>query len=318
MSKRFLTGCVACLALVVAACGTASSTPTNPAATASPSVTTPGATPTPSPAATSQASTPVTSPLPTDGSDLVAALAGASTSLQQPGTVRLDLTMTGTFDAGTKDYPWLVDLTGAQITADFDLAQGSGSINVSIPDMAGFTEEILVIDEVEYARSSLGGNIWTRQQANGSIGSIAQLLRDSTGSVLMDALADGTLNASMAPDATFHGTPAHQLTLAVTVPDAYDIEAFVASTLGSKVGSPPDPNELTGATKSLPVQLFLAADDMRPLGIELSMPSGASDPDLVGDGTVSIEGIFSRPLGTLSIKAPDHFVNATNPFDPPR
>ena len=346
MPNRLFIARVVCICSLVAACGSASSTPavTQPqtatltataapttlasqtavasAIAASPSASA-TASPAPSPAVTLEPSAPPATPAasasaaPGGLGDMLAALAGAKTWLHAPGTVRLDLRMTGTFDAGTKDYPWLVDLTDSQITADFDLTQGSGRIQVRIPGMDGFTEDILVIDQVEFARSSLGGNIWTRQQANGSIGSLGKLLRDPTGAVLAGAIATGAVSASMAADSTFQGTAAHQVTLAVLVADTYDIEAFVAATLGSKVGSQPQSGGLAGATKSLPIELFLATDDLRPLGLQLSMAAGASDPTVAGNGTVSIEGTFSRPSGTLSIKAPDKFVNATNPFDPP-
>jgi hypothetical protein len=242
----------------------------------------------------------------------------ADAQIQATGTVALDLTMSGTFDAGDPNYPWIVDLTGSQINVQVDLKKGLGSINVSIPDMDNFTEEILLLDDVEFARSSLGGNIWTRQQANGSIGSLVALVRDATGTALMDAMTKGELTAASAPDATFHGDTAHQVTLTVTVPETFDIEAFISSTLGSKVGTPPEQRDPTVPTKTIPVELFLASDDMHPLGIQLTMPSGEADPEVVGDTSVSIDGVFSRPAGTLSVTAPKKFVDATNPYNPPR
>lgn len=86
----------------------------------------------------------------------------------------------------------------------------------------------------------------------------------------------GRVSATLAPDAAFQGTASHVLVIAVEVADTYDIEAFVSSRLGSKVGSAPPSAGPSTATKQLQIQLYLAADDLRPFGIELSMPSDAS------------------------------------------
>lgn len=298
---------------------TASASVASPATSVEPpAATTSGTIP---PAATPEASTVPATDVPsataTTG-NLLVELAGAKDWLHAPGTVRLDLHMTGTFDAGTKEFPWLVDLTGSEITADFDLTKGDGKIQVSIPKMDNFTQDILVIEQIEYARSSLGGNIWVRQQANGAVGSLGHALRDPAGTALADAVSSGVLTASLGDDTTSDGTAVHTVVLAITVADTYDIEAFISATLGSKVGSTPPPAGPPAATKSVEIQLYLAADDLRPLGISLSMAAGASDPKVAGTGSVTIDGTFSRLPGTLSVKAPAKWVNGTSPYNPPR
>jgi hypothetical protein len=237
-------------------------------------------------------------------------LSSALTKIASLPGAHFDIKVIGPFDGGGLGSPG--DLSDIKVSGEFDPTHRSAVLNLDMALMGGrLTEDYIIIGDVEYSRSNLGGNQWTRQAANGAMGLAVNLSGDIAGAQTLDAaISGGRVVLTVGPDTIRDGVTAFDLLAVVKMPNMDTTEPFLKSLGGSKVGGKPFAWPSGGGTFDVPVHFYFAKDDFRPLGFETVLKFAGND--LLVTGTVTDAG---KPS---SIKAPPakDVIDAVNPLDP--
>jgi len=236
-------------------------------------------------------------------------MAGTLAAIRDMPTGHLELALEGSFDGGNLGAP--TELSGVTITGDVNPAQGAGTFHLAVPSFMDLSVDAVILGDTEYVRSNLGGGTWVKHGANGTLGTAVRLLGDATAAGTLEAaLADGRLIIRSVDATEVAGVPAYAISGAVVVPAAQASEPFLLPMLGRGKAADVEHWPEGGETTELPVTLIVAADDMRPLGLDFAFTVGSND--------IRVTGTFVPGEAPATIKAPKGAIKGDNAFDPPR
>lgn len=299
------------MSLVLTACSSGASETATPAA---PSTSTPSTSaPTTAIPSAEPSSVPTAEPsamVVQDPAEIARIYQGGLTALRTANTTHFDATFSGDFDAKGL-HGGVVDLSSIRFYGDLDLANRAASAHFEAPVLGDLTMDLVFIGEVEYGRSSISKDIWSRRAANGSLGLTLAALSDVAGAQGFEkALAEGRVAFAQVADVTVAGVPAYRLLMTVKVPDAGDLEGFTIGALGTRTDTnkPAAAWPVAESSTDLLVTLDFAKDDLLPLGLSATLDLGLTKALVIVT--------FSDLGAPVTIKAPKDAVDATNLFNP--
>jgi hypothetical protein len=210
-------------------------------------------------------------------------LGKAVEAMQKAKTVHLEATVDGTVNLdllGTGQSNGLA-LTGTSLAADVDMVAGNIHLNLAVPAMLGMTAEIIVVDDVTYAKTSFTGDKFTKGGATDSI--LAVDIGDPQASLkeLQEWLAKPEVDPRKLADAGCGTKSCYQVEIDLS---AKDVKALL-----------PDLEDL--ADGSVVLTVLVEKDTLLPASIDVT--ASAAGP---GELTASLD--LSNWNVALDIKAP--------------
>jgi hypothetical protein len=164
---------------------------------------------------------PTPTPMPTDADSLLTSAIASSATIK---SVHLDLQLSGTIDLsklGTGSSNGLSKLDGTTLTGDIDVTNKALDLKFNTPILKGLSGEIIVVNEVLYYKTSLGGAKYTSMSlanaalplSSASPGALASLSLDSGIAQLRQSLTEAGVTVQMVGVEPIAGQDAYHFVL---------------------------------------------------------------------------------------------------------